>query len=396
MQIDVFPDQLDFQIEIPLKEMKLAVPFDVSDVKNLTMENKILVDYLNQHFKITDFQNQPWKLQLQNIKVKSTEQEFTGKYEELIVNYIAVPTTDDPRSFRIFYDAVMHQLVSHRTIVVVRQDWETGKTGEQNTEISTLSYNLNQQKVPHLDVNLEQGNNWTGFLSMVKLGMKHISEGTDHLMFLLALLLTAPLVLADKKWKVNPSLTSSLKKILKITIAFTIGHSITLILATLFSFKFPAQLVEIVIALSILITAIHAIKPIFPDKETWVALIFGLIHGLAFSGILADLNLTKGRLVLSLFGFNIGIELMQIIVIFLVMPWLLMLSKFKIFMNFKNLLAVFAIVAALSWMYERITEKPTFISHFLQVFKENSILFVVFLIVFTTIFSVFKFKKNNL
>ena len=225
--------------------------------------------------------------------------------------------------------------------------------------------------------------------------MKHISDGTDHLMFLLVLILTAPLICINKRWKSNPDMKQSFFKILKITIAFTIGHSLTLVLATLGIITFPRKPVEIVIAFSILITAFHALKPLFPNRENIVAGIFGLIHGLAFSSVLSELNLTKERLVLSLLGFNIGIELMQLIVIFLVIPWLLMISRYKIYNYYKNFLAVLAIVASVSWIVERTSGQANIISKYLEIFTQNSILFVVFLFVSFLLFYIFKFKKIN-
>ena len=70
-----------------------------------------------------------------------------------------------------------------------------------------------------------------GFVSLFRLGMRHIAEGTDHLLFLLALLLPAPLVVSCSRWAGPADVRRSLFRILKIVTAFTIGHSITLALA---------------------------------------------------------------------------------------------------------------------------------------------------------------------
>ena len=100
-------------------------------------------------------------------------------------------------------------------------------------------------------------------------------------------------------------------------------------------------------------------------------------------------------MVLSLLGFNIGIELMQLIVIFLVIPWLLMISRYKIYNYYKNFLAVLAIVASVSWIVERTSGQANIISKYLEIFTQNSILFVVFLFVSFLLFYIFKFKKIN-
>jgi hypothetical protein len=158
---------------------------------------------------------------------------------------------------------------------------------------------------------------------------------------------------------------------------------------------FPSKPVETIIAISILITAVHVIKPLFSNKEGIIAGVFGLIHGLAFSTILSELQLTNERLALSLLGFNIGIELMQLIVIFLVIPWFLLISRYKIYIYYKNFLAVIAIVSSVSWIVERLNGKRNLITEYLEVFTKKSILFVVFLVISFLIFFIFRFKKNE-
>jgi uncharacterized protein (TIGR03437 family) len=80
------------------------------------------------------------------------------------------------------------------------------------------------------------------------------------------------------------------------------------------------------IAFSILVSAVHALRPLFPGKEIYVAAGFGLVHGLAFATVLSCLQLNAGPMALSILGFNLGIELMQLFVIAVTMPWLVLLS----------------------------------------------------------------------
>ena len=110
-------------------------------------------------------------------------------------------------------------------------------------------------------------------------------------LFLLVLLLAAPLLINNKKWGNFGGIKYSLIRLIKIITAFTIGHSITLLLGAINWINVPTQPIEILIAFSILISAIHAIYPIFPQKEAYIAAGFGLIHGLAFATTLSDLNL---------------------------------------------------------------------------------------------------------
>src|SRR4029077_16737293 len=92
-------------------------------------------------------------------------------------------------------------------------------------------------------------------------GVHHIAEGTDHLLFLLVLLLPAPLVAAGKNWGGFGGLNRALLQLLKIVSAFPVGHSLTLLVGALGWLRLPSQPVEIIIAISLFVSAVHAIPP---------------------------------------------------------------------------------------------------------------------------------------
>jgi hypothetical protein len=96
--------------------------------------------------------------------------------------------------------------------------------------------------------------------------MCHIAEGTDHMLFLLVLLLPAPLLVARAEWGTPVGVRQSLLRIFGIVTAFTIGHSLTLSLAALGAVTVPSHPVEVLIAVSILVSAVHAFRPIFPGR----------------------------------------------------------------------------------------------------------------------------------
>jgi hypothetical protein len=172
---------------------------------------------------------------------------------------------------------------------------------------------------------------------------------------------------SNKKWGNYGGLKYCLNRLLKITIAFTIGHSITLLLGALGWVHFPSQPIEVLIALSILVSALHAIRPVFPEKETYIALGFGLIHGLAFANTLSGLNLSSSQMAWSILGFNMGIELMQLFVVALTVPWLIILSrKTSIYNPVRLVGAVFASVVSMAWIIERVINKPNFVTQFMN------------------------------
>ena len=198
-----------------------------------------------------------------------------------------------------------------------------------------------------------QSVNVSGFVSMFRLGVRHIAEGTDHLLFLLALLLPAPLCARGVRWGGSTGWTTSLAAILKIVTAFTVGHSLTLALGASGLVTVPSRPIEILIAFSIFISALHATRPLFPGKEAAVAAFFGLIHGLAFASALNELGLDVWDKVWGVAGFNLGIEVMQFAVIALVMPSLLLLSRTRGYTALRLGGACFAGVAALGWIAGR-------------------------------------------
>lgn len=188
---------------------------------------------------------------------------------------------------------------------------------------------------------------------MFRLGMQHIAEGTDHLLFLIALLLPAPLLASRGRWTSVSGFRESLLRIVAIVSAFTIGHSLTLAAAASGLVSLPEPPVEALIAVSILISAIHAMRPIFPGREPLIAGFFGLIHGLAFASALHDLGVGFWQCIASILGFNLGIETMQLIVVAAILPSLLVLSRTRQYAIVRRAGAVAAGLAAIGWILER-------------------------------------------
>jgi len=157
-------------------------------------------------------------------------------------------------------------------------------------------------------------------------GIKHIAMGFDHILFLVALLLPAVLVRTKDdrtgvaRWMPVADMHTAFITVLKIVTAFTIAHSITLSLAALDVVRLPSRLVESLIAVSVLATALDNLWPFLPRKRWLVAFSFGLIHGFGFASVLADLNLPNSSLLLSLLGFNIGVEVGQLALVAILIP----------------------------------------------------------------------------
>jgi hypothetical protein len=202
---------------------------------------------------------------------------------------------------------------------------------------------------------------FAGVPSMFRLGMRHIAEGTDHLLFLIALLLPAPLLALRSHWLAVGGLRHSLIQILRVVTAFTLGHSITLALGASGLVSLSERPVEVLIAFSILISAVHALRPLFPGREPMIAAGFGLIHGLAFATTLQNLGVGAWQRIASILGFNLGIETMQLIVVAAILPSLILLSRTPAYTVFRFAGALFAGFASLGWIVERSFDVPDFV-----------------------------------
>jgi len=133
------------------------------------------------------------------------------------------------------------------------------------------------------------------FIEYFGTGVWHIWTGFDHFLFLCALLLPAVLEHRHGRWQAVPAFREAFFEVLGIVTAFTIAHSITLSLAVLGFITLPSRLIESTIAASVVIAALNNLYPLI-DKRLWVvAFVFGLVHGLGFASVLADLALPRPR-----------------------------------------------------------------------------------------------------
>src|SRR5438874_1095838 len=134
----------------------------------------------------------------------------------------------------------------------------------------------------------------------VPAGIHHILIGPDHLLFLVGLLL----------------LGGSIRRLLLVVSAFTAAHSITLSLAALNLVTPPARLIEPAIALSIVYVGVdNLVVGRGRDVRAWIAFAFGFIHGFGFANVLREMNLPSRALGWSLFSFNLGVEIGQLLVV---------------------------------------------------------------------------------
>jgi HupE / UreJ protein len=118
--------------------------------------------------------------------------------------------------------------------------------------------------------------------------------------------------------------------------------------------ELPSRLVESAIAVSVVVAALNNLVPLFNHRRWMVAFGFGLIHGFGFASVLAELGLPQGALVLSLVGFNLGVEAGQLAIVSVFLPLTYMLRRTAFYR--RGVLVVgslLTMVLALVWLAER-------------------------------------------
>ena len=187
------------------------------------------------------------------------------------------------------------------------------------------------------------------FLIYLRLGFDHIMDprGYDHILFVVALCT----VFTYQQWR----------QVLILVTAFTIGHSITLALATLQIIHYKTELIELLIPVTILITAItnfffqepkarRSSAPQTPNRS-WrygLALTFGLIHGMGFSNYLRSLLGREAAIIKPLLAFNIGLEIGQLVIVGVVLALAYVLINIVHSSRFRWTLIISGIVAGMA------------------------------------------------
>jgi len=167
-----------------------------------------------------------------------------------------------------------------------------------------------------------------------------LPDGIDHILFLLGLLLGG----------------GTLLKLIGVATGFTVGHTITLALAALGVVHPPGWLIEPLIALSIAFVAVEALTQRLAKHRWKIALGFGLIHGFGFANALTALDLSTGAMVKALFGYNVGVELGQLVIVTLLAPAVLAAHRRRWGLVYVVRPAAIAIaICGLFWFVQRIS-----------------------------------------
>ena len=258
---------------------------------------------------------------------------------------------------------IIEKIENHESWVLIEYNWKAGIIG--NESLPSLIYYPGDaaQRLSLTDASVLKG-----FTAMIGMGMHHIWTGFDHVLFLVALLLPSVIIFSDSKnrsrlWGIPYKSFQPVDKfklafvyILKVVTLFTIAHTVTLGLVALDVIVLPSRLVESVIAVSIALAAAHNIRPVFIGKEWMIAFGFGLFHGFGFASILKESAMRGEFLELTLFGFNLGVEVGQVAIICLLFPMLYFIRNLKLYTGLLVTGSVVLMMISSYWFIERAFE----------------------------------------
>src|SRR5581483_5719009 len=289
VMLDIGRNTIDADLQLQLSELgaAMALPLAADPAAVVPRYGTRIQQYIHERMQVRGRRDgRPYASSIESLGVRRTNNINWISNDWLAVHVrLHAPPGESTGIFSLDYCVIVQPVVSHEALIYVRRDLRNGLLGEKPLLIGSMGFGHT-----HLDVDGSGGGWWRGFVHLFALGVRHIIEGTDHLLFLLVLLLPAPLIAAGGRWRTGKSASASAWTIARIVSGFTLGHSLTLALASIGWLSVPSRPVEVLIAVSIAISSLHAWRPLFAGRETWVAGAFGLVHGLAFAANLAGLS----------------------------------------------------------------------------------------------------------
>ncbi|WP_299080278.1 HupE/UreJ family protein [uncultured Paraglaciecola sp.] len=242
------------------------------------------------------------------------------------------------------YSALFAQDPEHKLII------NLNGTGDDMLGIGNTVVSADQQVVA-IDI---KNSGWLSVMgNYIYQGIVHIFIGTDHILFLIVLVLTSVLIYKNGKWiaKLNNSLV--IRDTIWIITAFTLAHSLTLTATALGWLAPSSRWVEFGIAISIVLTSINNVWPVI-TRLSWVTFGFGLLHGMGFASVLGELGLSQEYTLLSILAFNLGVEVGQILILLAVLPILFLCRSQKWYPNYGlKICSILIGLVAINWSLQR-------------------------------------------
>ncbi|GAA0853787.1 HupE/UreJ family protein [Aliiglaciecola litoralis] len=315
-------NSFDGQLQLRLYDLERSVGLDTSGDGELRWHEVLerqsaIVSYIDQHLKI-DSQATPCEIQPQY------PLQFDSHFDQgfLVINFSAICVGDiKEQSLTVTYQGIFPQDPDHKLLLNI--------DGYSQHSAQNLSAVIDQQQQSKT-FDPQQSYVWQTFSTYLYQGVVHILIGTDHILFLVVLLMSCVLYREGGTWYAQHRLVPVLKSAAWIVTAFTFAHSITLTATALNWISFNTRWVEVGIALSVLLTALNNLWPVLL-RLGWITFAFGLLHGMGFASVLGELGLSSQHQIVSILAFNLGVELGQLLILLVALPLFYLCRNFHFY-----------------------------------------------------------------
>jgi hypothetical protein len=355
-----------FSLAIAIKDLDLLVPIDTNADGKVTWGEIKTAMPLVQALANETANLEPWPpAQPQpagqpvagtchlNWQSDGVDQRSDGNY----IRLSAQARCPGNRPLAFHYTLLREQDANHRLLVAGRVDGKDllTTTSPQQPSLLLRAGIADASSATTPTAVQRPSNAWSALRDYFSLGVHHLLQGYDHLAFLLALVLPLRLVLFRPASAVAGAPTREWMALLRTVTAFTIGHSLTLMLATFGLTEASPRWVEPAIALTIVFTALLNLRPLRWVRTDVLALLFGMVHGYGFAGLLLEAAAPSGLLPWALAGFNLGVEAGQLIA---VCGWVLVSQPLVVRRWYPSVVvrlgSVVLALLALWWFWQRV------------------------------------------
>ena len=349
--LNVTEDDLSGRFEVPFQELNKAVPLDADGDGTITKDEfdasaQDIYDHLQPRLVFFEG-DRPHPVEIIG------HQFFDGVDFDIYAQIqFEVPSLSrPPETLDVEYSFLFNDIDrNHRGLLLIESNTRSGIVENERQHSLIFREGVGRQS---FDVDGVSG--WVIFSRFVGEGIYHIVPiGYDHILFLLSLLLASVMVVQGGRWTPAPSFREPFWFVVKVVTLFTVAHTLTLTLAALNIVRLPVVLVEAVIALSIAVAAVNNLYPFIVNRTWTIVFVLGLFHGFGFANVLDPLGAQGPSLIPALAGFNIGVEIGQMIVVLAAFPILFLIRKLPVYKPVVLQAGSVALIAIAGlWFFER-------------------------------------------
>jgi hypothetical protein len=346
LYLQIYPDSVTGRFEIALSDLNPALGLSGTELEitadNLDQRIGFLQDYFLEHVSIFDGERE--------LSIEYTTHDLLNAEGGYVLMPFTLGGLDRvPDTLTFEYAVLFDEDPDHHGFLLVEHNWATGTFANENQVSLVFTPDSRRQ-----DFDLTSSGRMRGFMALVHLGAEHMILGLDHVFFLLALLLPVALRREKNTWQPIETVQPVLWNVLVIVTAFAAAHLVALFLGALGLLRLPEALVETVIAGSTTLAALNLLFPIFCGRVWWIVFGLSLFHGMGFAGALMGLGAVDDHLGLSVLGFNLGIEIGQLLIVAVVVPVLYAVRRLDLYRNIVlKIAAVGMILVSGVWVVER-------------------------------------------